>query len=442
MKINQNIFKNNMIIIILSVLSLAYFFKLLILSNGYMINQYPFISPDGFDWITEGLYLSEAIKGNVFDGVLPVARPPFFVFITAIDAFFGQTGIVIWLVNSIAFFVTGYIGLLLIGYKNRTNWFNAIFIIALLLAPINYVRIWMLSDGITVALSLLTVYYLQKYQNYNFKQITVGALLIAISGSSQIYGLMIPLIYLGIFFLFAVKNKQFSIIKQILFITTLALIFYAIVNYAWFQFIPHDMTPKNFVLLQLSLDMFWFYFHTWGFYFFPFIPLFLLIRLLTKEEYVRDILLLSLWVGVIIFMTLCFVYQWQESRFTFMFWSILVIAIFRSSIYLKQQQEIFRIQIYTIVSFLIIFQSFLISIPNEWRPDLKNVSISPATWIGTFVVAKPIDRFELKNQCGSVHSFCSDAIVHGDGYVQSVINIYKKLSFQYENVNNSIKPKE
>lgn len=101
------------------------------LSNGYVINQYPFISPDGFDWITEGLYLSEAMKGNLYEGVLPVARPPFFVFITAIDSLLGQTGTFIWLMNSIAFFVTGYLGLLLIKYKEQSNWFNTIFLIAI-----------------------------------------------------------------------------------------------------------------------------------------------------------------------------------------------------------------------------------------------------------------------------------------------------------------------
>lgn len=430
MNINNCSFKNkfNLAIIFLGFITFLYFVKLVVLSNGYVINQYPFISPDGFDWITEGLYLSEAIKGNLYAGVLPVARPPFFVFITAIDVLLGQTGIFIWLMNGIAFFVTGYLGLLLVRYKEQSNWFNIIFLIVLLLAPVNYVRLWMLSDAITVALSLTTVYYLYRHQNFDsFKQIIFASFLIAIAGSSQIYGLMLPLIYLGTLFLFSFSNKEI-IKRQIIYLVVLSLVMYAIINYLWFKFIPHGMTPKNFVLLKLSFDMFWFYFHTWGFYFFPFLPLLLLVGSLKKNEYIKDVFLVSLWLAVLVFMTLCFVYQWQESRFTFMFWYVLVIAIFRSSLYLKLEYELFRVKIYTVVSTLIFLQTFFMSIQNEWRPDLKHVSISPATWIGSLIVAKPVDRFELDSGCGSVKLFCDDAIVNGDGYVQSVMDVYKRIN--------------
>lgn len=420
--------KNSFILLFLLSISFLYFIKLIILSNGYAINQYPFISPDGFDWLTEGLYLSEAIKGNLYDGVLPVARPPVFIFITALDAFWGQTGVVIWLFNSIAFFITGYVGLLLIKYKEQSTWFNIIFLVALLLAPINYVRLWMLSDSITVALSLATVYYLYKHQDFNsLKQIILASFLIAIAGSSQIYGLMFPLIYIGTLFLFSFSNKKI-VKKQIIFLVVLSLVIYAILNYLWFNFIPHGMTPKNFVLLKLSFDMFWFYFHTWGFYFFPFLPLLFLIGKVKKKEYLQDIFLVSLWIAVIVFMTLCFIYQWQESRFTFMFWYILVIAIFRSSQYIEVNNEIIRLKIYTIVSTLIILQTFFMSIPNEWRPDLKHISISPASWMGSLMVAKPVDRFELDISCDNVKLFCNDAIVSGDDYIQSVMDVYKIIS--------------
>jgi hypothetical protein len=78
------------------ILSLKFYY----LCNGDVVNFYPLISADGYDWYTEGIYLVETLKGHNFPN-LPVLRNPFFVFITATDYLFGSKGIIL----SIVFFL-------------------------------------------------------------------------------------------------------------------------------------------------------------------------------------------------------------------------------------------------------------------------------------------------------------------------------------------------
>ena len=60
---------------LLLILSIGYAIKIILISNSLLILHYPFISPDGFDWITEGVWLAQTLQGkNTANIVLPVAR--------------------------------------------------------------------------------------------------------------------------------------------------------------------------------------------------------------------------------------------------------------------------------------------------------------------------------------------------------------------------------
>ena len=85
---------------------LWFFARIVLLSSGNVLNNYPAISSDGYDWLTEGLYMKLLLKHAVATRVLPVLRPPVFVLVTTLDAFAGQGGYVIAAANALAWGAT------------------------------------------------------------------------------------------------------------------------------------------------------------------------------------------------------------------------------------------------------------------------------------------------------------------------------------------------
>jgi len=316
---------------LLLILSIGYAIKIILISNSLLILHYPFISPDGFDWITEGVWLAQTLQGkNTANIVLPVARPPLFVLITAIDALLGQKGYVIASALGLSFFVTGLYASKFINEKNSFVLFS-VFLIALLFTPVNFVRNYILSDAICVSLSLVASYYLLKFkEKLSHFKITLLAAIISLAGITQTYGLIAPFVILGVLLVFALKEKKIHIITEISTVIFLSVLFFLGGTFLWFSFIPHSSRPMNFEYLKISSTMTKFYFNTWSYYFAPFIPMFLSFLLVKKHAIFNDRSLISLWLVVIIFMVMVFFYQWPESRFTFMFWPFFVIAIFRS----------------------------------------------------------------------------------------------------------------
>jgi hypothetical protein len=45
-----------------------------VLAAGYLLNNYPFLSPDSYDWILEGVYLTRMLTGSKPATPLPMGR--------------------------------------------------------------------------------------------------------------------------------------------------------------------------------------------------------------------------------------------------------------------------------------------------------------------------------------------------------------------------------
>lgn len=190
------------LLILLLAFAGAYSAKIVAMSNPLLINRYPFVSPDGFDWltVTEGVWLAETLRGTDVSGVtLPVARPPVFVVIAAVDALLGQRGYALALVLGLSLFGTGYLVMRCLGEQASPS-LSALALCALLLHPVNFVRSWILSDAVCVCLSLVATCYLffelEKIQNGSSSAVRLvfSTLLITVAGLTQTYGLIAPLI--------------------------------------------------------------------------------------------------------------------------------------------------------------------------------------------------------------------------------------------------------
>jgi hypothetical protein len=418
-------------LLLLFIFSILYSKLIIVLSSGLVINHYPFISNDGFDWITEGYWLTTRLAGFDVSGiVLPIARPPMFVFITALDSLAGQKGFVIAIVFGLTIFGTGYIVLKGIG-KNLNSTLSIIILVALLLTPVNFVRKWILSDTFCVFLSLFAMYYLFENRNNlaSPRRVIFLSILIVSASVTQIYGLIGPLIGIVVLLIFALIERQFNLVKLLLTIVVLSIVLLALVSYVWYRFIPHYYTPGIFYLLQLSTGMFHFYLNTWGYYFLPFIPLLFGFLLVNINKIIRNPFLVSLWVSVAVFMFLALCYQWKDARFTFIFWPFFIIAIYKTYNLIDERYSKLKKVILGISTTLIVFQSLFLYAGNEWQPNLHQINIGPQqTWVASMFLSKPMDdRFHLKETCYKPDRFCNAMIVDGDEYVRNVINAYLNI---------------
>jgi hypothetical protein len=431
-RINQ-LYKNLPFLFLL-IVSGIYVAKILLLSYPLVINTYPYISSDGFDWLTEGFWLAQTTLGeNVSDVALPIARPPVFVFITFLDALLGQNAYIISLAFGVSFLGTGYYAVKSLG-SNIDPLLSLVFLFALLFSPVNFVRKWMLSDSVCVFLSLAAVYYLFVLYRNSFNslfQMIVLSFAIAVSGATQTYGLVAPLISIGFLSILTIKERNFFLLGRLVGVFSLALLIFFLFLFFWYGFIPHTSTPVTFGLLNFSsFAMARFYFHLWVYYFFPFTPLLMLVFWVDGNAFFEDPLLISLWLSVIAFFVLTFFYQWPESRFTFMYWHFFVIAVFKTYLYVDNRKHQFNRAFFLgFASALIIFQGLFLS-TNEWQPNLREINVRPnASWFVGFLQASPLDRFELQKNCGAQYKMCADMVVseNFDVYVQNTVNAYMKI---------------
>lgn len=75
--------------------SLIFALQMWSLSAADVVNRYPYISPDGFDWYLEGVYLAKILKGVELLPSLPILRPPVFVLINMVDYVAGANGLIL-----------------------------------------------------------------------------------------------------------------------------------------------------------------------------------------------------------------------------------------------------------------------------------------------------------------------------------------------------------
>lgn len=401
--------------------SLLFGFQFVYLAHGDVVNNYPYITQDGFDWYMEGVYLAKLFSGASLPE-LPVLRPPLFVFLTAADYVAGGRGLILAIFYAVALFYTYFISLKIIDSAHeggtRNSWYLVPLAIGTTVYPLNFIKPFLLADSLAVALSLFSVLLLVKYhieEKLPVLALSVGISVVAFM--TQTYALIPYAVSCAAGVLMHLRSNKNKAIKFLLAIFTTSVLC-ILCTTLWNWVLPHGGTPKNFELLKLSTHMLGFYISTWSYYFFPFILFFLLFRRhQTVLNATNFVVLLSATV-VLLFAVLCFFYQWREARFTYYFWPWLMILFF-SGIRLKGLKNAF------LLSMLMLMMA--VSSPaTYWDPSWRSVRFTVFhNWVGDYFSALPIDR--KLNMCGDDCEGKNEFLNKSDSYVNETITIYNKI---------------
>ena len=390
--------------------------------GGDILNRYPYISPDGFDWYLEGVYLIKLV-GGISMPELPVLRPPVFVLVTALDYVFGRQGLILALVSGLTIFGVYYFSLKIINMANSLNrgssWCAIPIAISACVYPLNFIRPFILADSLAVTLALASVYSFLRYQANPIQSgaLISSALLATASGLTQAYALLPFLMACSIAILLNFSGRNKKIIEYVLAIA-FTVMAYVLVTYIWRFSIPHKTTPEQFTLLKLTSDMSSFYVKTWSFYFFPIILFLIFSRahsIILNFKNCCHILFLSL---ASVFALLIFFYQWPEARFTYYLWPWVIISFFTVVNFHKRS----GLRLITSLMFLMI----LLVPPNYWGPSWGSVKVSLVhNWIGDYFSAHKVDRglALCSEDCVDKNEFLKNS----DSYVNSTIFLYQHI---------------
>jgi hypothetical protein len=406
----------NVIALAVSVLFAIKFFQL---TNSNVINHYPFITSDGFDWYIEGIYL-QYLGGSSVLPALPVLRPPGFVAITFLDSLIFP-GLIISVIYGICLGGTYLLTLKIIELINpiRTvfNLTPPLLLLLLTFHPANYIKKYLLSDSVAVTLSLLSVYLLLRFWKNNKKSYLITSVLVAFTASvTQTYTLLPYLVFCGYFLLTGLKNRKFHGTLVLSCITVTAL--YVLTTYLWRASITHGMTPTNLQLLKFSLDMSSFYLNTWSIYLLPLIP-FLFATRSSENHFSKSELIIPIVITAFIFGALCFFYQWKEARFSYYFWPWIAIIIGTFLSYSPTKKNIICLLLFGI-------GCVIINPRNHWVPQLNQLSSTPKTnWLVDFSRSSFVDRKLLS--CIDPSCTGNQFVSNADNYVKSTITVYQKL---------------
>jgi hypothetical protein len=417
---NQMYFWVSLIIIFAFLFS----YKFIRLANGNILNCYPLISPDGFDWYTEGAYLISRIR-DVDLPSLNVLRPPGFVCITALDYLAGENGVVIG-----AFLFIVLIGNYLIirsiisNINPASNGFsvNLILFVSFTFFPINYISPWLLADLYAMFFSLLSVLLLLEFlESDSLAKLCLSSGIALIGSLFQTWA-FIP--FLVVCFCLSsyhlLKRRKNSL--KCLFAVFISGTIHVVLIGCWRSFMPHTTTPSNFELLKLDFAMLDFYINVWIFILGPFLAYIFYSAFTQGRNNKLCIKSFSILGITLAFILLCLMYQWRESRFTYYFFPWFVVLFFSCFKLTNIMEKTFLIGIVLLVCILVP--------ANYWQPQISSAKISfNHAWFSDYFKAAPINR-NILNQADN--SF----LEHSDNYVKSSISMYNVI--KTKNVANRV----
>ena len=423
------------------------------LSNGNVIDHYPYITPDGFDWYTEGVYLVRTLQGFILPPLF-VLRSPGFVLVTALDFAIGRPGLVIGITYGAAIFFTYYFALRLIdlSHDSFTNtftqnskqpqpkqqwqsWYAIPLAIGFTVYSVNFFRPFLLSDGMATCLTVMSIFLLAKTiasKNINF-YFLLAILSASLAALTQTYAVM-PFEILCVILIFqhfkSNKNNRFKYLGAAF---TVPIIVF-VLSWLWRLYMPHEIIPKPFDLLALNLNMTKFYKNTWGFYILPFILIWGIFCYVNPKKIFTNIITQHAIVTTIVMMFFCFFYQWKEARFTYYFWPWLLIGLL-SFLQPRNRACLFAGAIFMTILEIGVPQTYwdptlrLTRLPEQIIPRFEQISLNPSeNWLLRYFRGEPINRaFSSCNpNCAIPNEFLSRA----DPYTQKTLTVF----FQIKNL--------
>lgn len=373
-----------------------------------LVSSYPGIEYDGFDWVTQGLYVRELLDGHVGFPML-FLRSPVFVLVTALDALCGSTGRVVLATLCLAHGIS-LLALLSIwrrlGVSGRIQ--AALFAMAVL-SPYAYFRGYILADPVAIAGMLVSARcMLVWFQEEKEGAFTAAAATGLVAGLTQLYGLLPFLAGAALSWIEQRRAKRPSWPHMGL--TAGVLVLGGLILAGWNAAIPHEDVPTQFGLLRPSLAMADFYANVWTWYDAFLLPVALAGLLLLWHRPFRapSPAVRFLLATTALFVALLFFYQSEEARFSWYYFPLLLCL---AAAVLARLENLGRGTIaglaVTTSLVVLVGQSLLVSPPDYWQPRIADARLNPAqTWLAVFVRARPVDRLDLAARCGAPGVWC------------------------------------
>jgi hypothetical protein len=407
--------------------SVLYFFQFINLSNGNIVNSYPFITPDGFDWYLEGIYLYKILTTSIPLPQLPVLRPPVFVFINLLDYYFYQSGIILGVIYCLCIPATFIVIDSLIKHSringnNYGSFYKIPLSLAVTFSPLNFIRPYLLADVIACLFALVSVLYCVKYFYFQKnKYLLLFLLFFVLGGLTQLYALIPLLIFFPIMLFLSLDTNRIIRVKAIFGISA-SLLIYLFLLFLWLRAMPHQSTPNTFLLLKLSMEMFDFYKNIWICFFWPFIFFALIYIRNNTEFFLKNSIIFSALMVVIFFGVLSFFYQWPESRYTFYLWPWFLLFFFA-------KVNIPNLRSVIVLSALLII-NFSMAPANYWQPTWASTSFNIHNiWIVQFFAADSVDR---KISCTTEECLRDNLFLsQSNPYINSSVKLMHKLLNEY-----------
>ncbi len=396
-------------------------------SKSLLLN-WPYISPDGFDTILEGRLIGTE------DLVLPILRNPGIVMVSKFDALFGGFGAIFWASN------TAGLTLQCIAIQKYASKYlitpQKLFLILAVyfLSYIHFISLFILADTIAIGIMCYAVSLI--LTNDDITKVTYLKILflILISSFFQSYCLisLIP------FTMSLAKSGFFRCILQGI-LGPIGI--YVFVTKFYQDAIPHLATPVNFPLLKLSLDMSSFYFNTWLVTFGPILVLvFALLSSMSKNRIrpiSKFIFLSSDLIPGYSILFLTFFYQWPESRFTYVSYSLIApILLIRTVYVFSKEEKKFRTPILNShLIFIAALGTVLVNPQDSWKPKIADMAPGKLWIAQAFVSALDRDQSSpYKNLLTEVDKYCNSnnpkpeirefaSSLTSDPYTQSMISL-------------------
>lgn len=406
---------NQIIIIILILLSLISGYRPISFGQKDLISAYSAITVDGFDFIIVGRALAQGFEGEVVS-----LRNPAFTLISYLDAITGKIGFIFGATISLSLLLQIYSLIKIMKFFKLNLLLQNLILLSFFLHWIHFINLYILSDLFSLSIMLLGIYFLLTGINENSLTLKefIGSTLISISALGQFY----TLFGFGILLLKILNNNIQRFIRlKILSIVAINILILIMIRLLWNYTVPHKSVPLNFELLKINLNMINFYLNTWTVMFLPIIVSIILIIIPKFKVNFKDrvynvnkeFIFLFSYVAVIAAITLF--YQWAESRFSyllFIFTFILIIYI------VKSNEKIWIDFLYSCTILTIIF-SVLWSPINKWQPR-----VGESVFFRPWIVERYWEAIPFKYYVELRESYCN------------ITNVIEKEK-RWEEINNS-----
>ena len=323
--------KNNFLISIVYITSILFCIQFIDLVNLDLLNNFPFLSSDSFDYIVE----SEALFKKFIYGreiaPLEVLRNPLLISIIFLDNVFGGYGTLIGIISSLSLLIQFLFTKKILEIFKKVSFFDQIVIfIFVFLININAYKFYILAENICIALIMVSSYYLLLFYKLNriiFFRISYLFLFIGFLG--QFY-VLVPFVCINFYYNFSslINSKKLLVSKKNILEIFCVFILVILVYVSWRQ-IPHLSVVNNLSTFgSINFDTIIFYSKLWGYYFgLIFLSLFFLFIFKKAEiKKFQSSILFTIFMHVV----LCLHYTWLgDPRFTLIF-SLWIVVFFLS----------------------------------------------------------------------------------------------------------------